>query len=280
MRIPYADDKTSGKDNRSNARENPPVDPIRGDQGGEVRGDVGDPRGRPGESQMAPPEEERRFYVYYLRRPDKVDPLDPEKGQPFYVGKGSNERYKDHRYQAQMTRNKPGRKSYKIAIIHKLWRQEIDFEEDIFLSNLTEQEAFELEKQAIKVYGRYDNKTGILANVTDGGDGPTGYIHLEETKQYWSKIRKGKQAGKNHPYYGKKHSKETRQKLSESHLGQTPWNKGLKGVQTAWNKGIPMSEHVTQACIKANKGRKDTIESRKRKSESAKIGWLKRKGLI
>lgn len=32
--------------------------------------------------------------------------------------------------------------------------------------------------------------------------------------------------------------KETKEKLRKSHLGQTPWNKGVKGKQVAWNKGL------------------------------------------
>jgi len=31
---------------------------------------------------------------------------------------------------------------------------------------------------------------------------------------------------------------KTKNKISQSKKGQTPWNKGLKGVTTAWNKGI------------------------------------------
>ena len=37
---------------------------------------------------------------------------------------------------------------------------------------------------------------------------------------------------------GKNVSEKTRQKLSNSHLGQIPWNKGKKEYQVAWNKGI------------------------------------------
>lgn len=46
---------------------------------------------------------------------------------------------------------------------------------------------------------------------------------------------------------GKKATPETIQKLRISHLGKTPWNKGLKGVMKAWNKGLKGS-------AKANKG--------------------------
>lgn len=35
-----------------------------------------------------------------------------------------------------------------------------------------------------------------------------------------------------------KFTEESRIKMSESHKGKIPWNKGLKGAQVAWNKGI------------------------------------------
>lgn len=37
---------------------------------------------------------------------------------------------------------------------------------------------------------------------------------------------------------GKKMSKELKEKLSQAHKGQVPWNKGTKGKQVPWNKGL------------------------------------------
>jgi len=149
-----------------------------------------------------------KFYLYYLRRPDKVDFLDPDLGQPFYIGKGSNGRSSDHRKEALTLLHKPGRKTIKIRVIHKLWRRGLDFVEDIFIDGLTEQEAFELEIEAIKEYGRIDLGTGCLANGTDGGDGGVN-LSLEIRER----IRRAKQ--------GSKHTKETRQKMSQSHRGKS-----------------------------------------------------------
>jgi len=36
--------------------------------------------------------------------------------------------------------------------------------------------------------------------------------------------------------------------------GQTPWNKGRKGLQVAWNKGIPMSDEVKAKVSNSKKG--------------------------
>ena len=42
---------------------------------------------------------------------------------------------------------------------------------------------------------------------------------------------------------GTKATEETKLKISKSHLGQIPWNKGLRGVQKSWNKGLTKADH-------------------------------------
>ena len=85
-------------------------------------------------------------------------------------------------------------------------------------------------------------------------------------------------------------SEETRRKMSNSHKGKIPPNKGipmseeqkkklsklLKG-RNAWNKGIPMSEEqkkklseINKGQIPPNKGKHHTEESKKKMSESRK----------
>lgn len=43
---------------------------------------------------------------------------------------------------------------------------------------------------------------------------------------------------------GYKFTDEQKRKLSESHKGQTPWNKGKTGLQVAWNKGIRKTKNA------------------------------------
>lgn len=51
----------------------------------------------------------------------------------------------------------------------------------------------------------------------------------KEEKEKISKTLKERFSNKeNHPFYGKHHTEETKQKISESKAGKTPWNKGLK----------------------------------------------------
>jgi hypothetical protein len=102
------------------------------------------------------------FYVYlYLR----------EDGTPYYVGKGKGNRA----FKNRGRRMKPPINKTRI-IFHA--------------ENLTEEEAFALEKELIAKYGRKDNDTGILRNLTDGGEGTSGIIFSDERKAKLSEIAK------------------------------------------------------------------------------------------
>jgi hypothetical protein len=98
---------------------------------------------------------ERRFYTYAYLRKD---------GTPYYIGKGQGDRA-----------FKKGKKEIKPPK---------DKSRVIFLKQgLTEEEAFRHEKYMIAVFGRKDLGTGILRNLTNGGDGAAGAIRSEEAKE-------------------------------------------------------------------------------------------------
>ena len=87
------------------------------------------------------------YYTYaYLR----------EDGSPYYIGMGKGIRiHKEHKRGVADLRP-PRHRRVKLK------------------TNLTHTEAIEHEKELIKLYGRKDNNTGILHNLTDGGEGSTG----------------------------------------------------------------------------------------------------------
>ena len=96
-------------------------------------------------------------------------------------------------------------------------------------------------------------------NLSEGGDG---VLPSEETRRKMSKSHKGKIP----PNKGIPMSEEQKKKLSES----------LKG-RNVWNKGIPMSEETKKKLseshkgqIPPNKGKHHTEESKKKMSESRK----------
>lgn len=94
-----------------------------------------------------------------------------------------------------------------------------------------------LHKQLYEEYGRWQDKIAYECL--------SGHIIKEEAiRQAQSLGQKGKKklpsvvqaiiesnkrrSGKNHHFFGKKRPPETLKKMSESHLGQEPWNKGRK----------------------------------------------------
>lgn len=109
----------------------------------------------------------------------------------------------------------------------------------------TEEKLNQLEQFYIKKYKA--REAGY--NLTDGGDGTIGYKHTEEDKIKISKAGKGRikseaeckklsesKRGEKNPMFGtngfwfNKHLyDETKQKISNTLKGKTPWNKGLKG---------------------------------------------------
>ena len=107
-----------------------------------------------------------KFYVYQLR--------DPRSELPFYVGKGFGRRAWSHIKEIDY--------SHKSNTIQKILREGYEVQVEILQDNMTEDSAFELEIQLISKYGRRDLGTGCLTNLTSGGEGSSGRILSEESK--------------------------------------------------------------------------------------------------
>ena len=125
--------------------------------------------------------EDRRFYIYVY-----MDPRKPGKYKygeyvfdhcPFYIGKGHSKRLYRHIKSYNLRYNMP--KHSKIKKLIKLGYRPIILK---YLKNLTEQEAFDYEIDMIKIIGRRDKKLGPLSNLTDGGEGISGFVMSEEAK--------------------------------------------------------------------------------------------------
>jgi hypothetical protein len=104
--------------------------------------------------------------------------------QIFYIGIGKSEK----RAYSNTGRN------YHWKNITKITKYSVD----IIFTNISWEDACELESFLISEYGRRDLNSGSLVNMTDGGDGSIGRIIKESTKDIWKKQRFGKNLKESH----------------------------------------------------------------------------------
>ena len=138
------------------------------------------------------------YYTYAYLREDKT---------PYYIGKGKGSRiYSKHK------RIKPPKDKSLIIFLKK---------------NLTEEEAFKHEIYMIAIFGRKDLGTGILRNLTNGGEGCSGLIHSAERRQAHSERMSGRTF-----------TEETKKKISEALSGERHPNYGNTGALSPISKAI------------------------------------------
>jgi hypothetical protein len=97
------------------------------------------------------------YYVYLLKN--------PETQEPFYVGKGKNKRAYSHLNGIDKS-NK-----LKQKYIENLKEKGLTPIIEFYKSNISEKEAFDIEKKLIEKYGRIHNNKGNLTNILSGGQG-------------------------------------------------------------------------------------------------------------
>jgi hypothetical protein len=101
-----------------------------------------------------------------------------DKNEPFYIGIGND-----------MTNKRAKEKARRS----NLWKKIIaksDYEVEILFDDITYDEAKLKEIEFIELYGRIDLGNGILANLTNGGDGTIN--PSQETRDKISKVNKGR----------------------------------------------------------------------------------------
>ena len=151
-------------------------------------------------------------------------------GEVFYIGIGQEEK---------RAKSKSDRNNYWHNVVNKY-----GYEVQILKSDLTWEDACEMEKVLISWFGRRDLGLGTLVNLTDGGEGNVGWVASDETRARMSKSKKGKLSHN----YGKKASKEAKEKnriASANVSEETKFKRYLK-----------------------NKGKKRTFEQAKRISDA------------
>jgi hypothetical protein len=114
--------------------------------------------------------------------------------RPFYVGKGKLGRVWRHITEA---RNHQDKNRYKCNTIRKILEDytELELRAHVIFphQNISDAKSKKLEIEMIALIGRndqHDKKKGPLTNMTDGGEGPTGYKHTQESKDKWQETIK------------------------------------------------------------------------------------------
>jgi hypothetical protein len=158
-------------------------------------------------------------------------------GLPYYIGKGKGRRLYDHRGK---NCNPPKDKNRIIKL----------------KQNLTEEEAFRHEVYMIAIFGKKCDGTGILMNISDGGNAPP-KMYGDDSPTKRPDVRAKIGAANKIRLKGKKIPKEVRQKQSNT------WKEKLK------NNPRPMSYYTENLKKMAERNRNDK-EKHKRHSEMMK----------
>jgi hypothetical protein len=183
------------------------------------------------------------YYVYHHIRLDE--------NSIFYVGKG-----KEYRHTETSNRN-----NYWHNVVNKA-----KFKSEIIFDKLDEELALLIEVELIDKYRKLGYK---LVNLTDGGEGVSGYRHTDDTKKLLGELNKTRIV-----------SDETKQKLSLVWKGKNrkPFSeehrKKISDAAKKQKRNLT-SEKTKQKISAANTGKKRTEEQKKKISEATKLAMSK-----
>jgi hypothetical protein len=179
------------------------------------------------------------YYTYaYLREDDT----------PYYIGKGKGKR------KCALHKGRNGKIIIKIPTQDRIL---------ILKQNLTEEQAFNHEMYMIYVFGRKDLGTGILRNMSDGGEGSSGHKKSLEWKKEQSNRMK-----ENNPMS----NPEAIEKMKLSKVGHKQSKETIE-KRMKYVRGSKMSEEAKAKISSGNKG-KPKSDAHK---EALRDAWVRRK---
>jgi hypothetical protein len=167
-----------------------------------------------------------------------------DKDEPFYIGIGTHLK-----------------RAYDKGQRNKIWKSIVSrtgYTVEILFYDLTKEQAYEKEKEFIKLYGKICNNTGTLANLTDGGETLSDYNKgrkaSEETRRKLREAAKRKKPRSRECYEktaaalrGRPKSEEHKRKLSEYFTGKSngPWTEEQrqKNLNFWLNKHMPIAQY-------------------------------------
>ena len=160
-----------------------------------------------------------------------------DNGNPFYIGISNDA---DGSY----------KRAFSKEVRNNLWKKIIsktNYEVEILFKHDDYEFIKEKEKEFISLYGRINTNTGILSNLTNGGEGTIGWIPTKEQRKNQSDRMKGDK----HPQFGIKHSKERKLNNSLGQLNLNKKNNALSEINKR-NKGTLSSVSIKVINIKTN----------------------------
>lgn len=191
------------------------------------------------------------MYYVYLHKRKKTDKI-------FYVGKGSKNKNGD-RYNSVKNRN---------TRWNRIVEKDGGFDVEIYKDNLTEDEAYELEKKLIADIGLEN-----LCNITEGGEGGDTLSNHPNLDNIGKKISESKMGDKN-PNYGKGYYYWWVRKYGKVKADEMLAERGR--VQSEKTKGVSKKPRPHMAGINNPANRPEVIEKiRQNKLNQKKISCPK-----
>lgn len=171
---------------------------------------------------------------YYLYRHIRKD-----KDEPFYIGLGTKVDGDDRRY--------PYKRAVDYHEGNKIWNDIItktEYEVEVLIETDDYEFLKQKEREFIKLYGRINRGTGILANMTDGGDGS---INRKHTPEAIYRMRKAKAGTGRNPIILKA--------LEKARSVKGPMTPEINAKISKKLLGHPVSEKTRIAVSESNKRR-------------------------
>jgi hypothetical protein len=218
------------------------------------------------------------FYVYRIMREVGSDVW-----SPIYVGKGKNGRAFEHEKVAKRIAALPPeerraavRRCSNKRLIRTLIKHGGSLPVEFVSTGLTEAEAFALEVETIRRYGRSPRSGEYgLINRTDGGEGVSGMVHRDEFRAVHSVAMSGDNNPMKRPDVRAVHSvamtnPEARAKISAAQKAQ--WaNPEYRAAMSGDNN--PMKRPDVRAKVSGDNSPMKRPEVRAKQSAMAKIQW-------
>jgi hypothetical protein len=167
---------------------------------------------------------------YYLYRHIRID-----KNEPFYIGIGTKQSTKFNSAKSEYRR--AYETSRKESYIWNNIVSKTDYEVQIIFESDDYNFIKGKELEFISLYGRIDKNTGVLSNMTNGGDGFIGYVPSKEKIEKHKLFMTGRKQSeeekqkRNESRKGYMHSEETKIKMSNSHKGKKTSKEHLEKLQ-------------------------------------------------